>query len=246
MIPMLQAEIGHLAGELIELIAPERCGACGRVMDRGPVAGWCDPCLERVALLDADRCGACGDALGPAGECLRCRDGRRPWDRMWAVAEHTGVMRDLVGRWKYGPDPVLSRPLGALLTAAAAGVVAVEPGTCVVPVPQHPEAWRRRGFHPSGDLADAVVAQLGGQRRTPLRRARGGKPQVGLTAAERRRNVVRLFGIPARAGRCLVGRPVLLVDDVVTTTATAAACATALRAAGASPIMVLALARATV
>jgi len=246
MIPTLQAEFEHLAGELIELIAPDRCGACGRVVDRGVVAGWCDPCLEQLALLESDRCGACGDVLGPGGKCPRCRADGRPWEGMWAVAEHSGVLHDMLGRWKYGPDPVLSRPLGALLATAAAGVVAVEPGTRVVPVPQHPDAWRRRGFHPAGDLANAVVASLGGRRRTPLRRARRSPPQVGLTAAERRRNVVRLFGVPARAERCLAGRPVLLVDDVVTTTATAAACATALRAAGASPIMVLALARATV
>jgi predicted amidophosphoribosyltransferase len=47
---------------------------------------------------------------------------------------------------------------------------------------------------------------------------------------------------PSRAG-CVVGRQVLLIDDVMTSGATANACATTLLAAGAASVNVLVAAR---
>ncbi len=244
MSPPTTARSSSLA-ELIELIAPERCAVCGEPPAGSPVAGWCDRCLERVPLWEQGRCGACGAALELHGSCRACRAAGRPWDGMWVAAAHEGPVRELLGRHKYGPDALLARPLGALLVRAAAGELALPAQTPLVPVPQRAEAWHRRGFHPAGELATALARARGGPVWRPLRRARGGPPQVGLTAAERRRNVVRRFRVSGPAGRRLAGRPVLLVDDVVTTTATAAACATALRQAGATSVVVVALARAT-
>jgi len=77
-----------------------------------------------------------------------------------------------------------------------------------------------------------------------LVRVRATAEQAGLGRVARRLNVSGAFAVPARAARRLVGRRVLLVDDVVTSTATAAACARALLRAGAADVAVLALARA--
>src|SRR5262249_9918662 len=52
----------------------------------------------------------------------------------------------------------------------------------------------------------------------------------GLSAAARRRNVAGAFAVRRRAA--VVGRTVVLVDDVLTTGATAMACSRALRDAG--------------
>ncbi len=158
-----------------------------------------------------------------------------------AAVDYSGELRDLLTRWKFTPTTSFSRPLSAVLLRS----IPRGPGgwDLVVPVPQRESAWRTRGFHPAGDLARAVARQAQLPICQPLVCRRDVQPQVGLTAVQRRRNVERLFRT-GPASRRLPGKRLLLVDDVVTTTATAAACAGILRDADASSVTVAALARA--
>jgi ComF family protein len=116
---------------------------------------------------------------------------------------------------------------------------------CVVPVPLHP--WRRmtRGFNQAADLARA----LGPPVVHALWRVRATRPQAGLTASERRRNVRAAFALSPLVSRrarraCVERRTILVVDDVMTTGATVQACAAVLEHAGAADVRVVTLARA--
>ena len=74
-----------------------------------------------------------------------------------------------------------------------------------------------------------------------LRRTRETAPQITLDRQHRRKNVRRAFLV--RNPRTVSGRRVILVDDVYTTGATVNECAGVLRAAGASAVYVVTLAR---
>jgi ComF family protein len=103
----------------------------------------------------------------------------------------------------------------------------------LVPVPLAPTRRRERGYNQSAELARGIAAQWNVPvREDLLERARGTKSQTRLTPGERRRNVSGAFH--ARADRAsLRGLHLVLVDDVVTTSATLNACAAALHAGGA-------------
>ena len=72
-----------------------------------------------------------------------------------------------------------------------------------------------------------------------VRRVRFTRPQTGLDAAERRRNMKAAFEVRGR----LHFRHPLVVDDVITTGETCRQLATTLLAAGAERVSVLAVAR---
>jgi ComF family protein len=151
-------------------------------------------------------------------------------------------LRDWILAFKHGGRPDLARPLAAVL----AGALAVEeagPDPLLVPVPLHPLRRLERGYDQASLLAAGVAEVLRMERAAGLRRRRWTPPQGSAGARSRSANLADAFEVVLRHRSALARRRVFLVDDVVTSGATAGACATALRAAGASEVHVLALAR---
>ena len=102
----------------------------------------------------------------------------------------------------------------------------------ITPVPIHRSRLSWRGFNQTESLCERLPPHLIGQDLVRVRRT---MPQVKLTPEERSKNLVGAFKCPDY----IVGKRVLLVDDVFTTGATANECAKALKAAGASWVGVL-------
>jgi ComF family protein len=114
----------------------------------------------------------------------------------------------------------------------------------LVPVPLH---WRRlwaRRFNQSAMLAAAISAESGVPITAGvLKRVKPTAQQVGLSRTERAANVQGAFRVPPEDRGAVAGRRLVLVDDVLTSSATVDGCARALLRAGAANVDVLIFAR---
>ena len=124
-----------------------------------------------------------------------------------------------------------------------ASVMVEEPEALIVPVPLHRKRERERGYNQSMLVARAAAGPWR-ENLAPgaVRRVRATAQQVGLSSEERAVNVVGAFEADIDL---VTGRPIVLVDDVMTTGSTVAACATVLHDAGAAAVAVVTLSRAS-
>ena len=76
-----------------------------------------------------------------------------------------------------------------------------------------------------------------------LTRPKAGPTQAGLSRSQRQRNLAGAFAVPQDQRHRIANRPVLLVDDVMTTVATLYEAAKPLHRAGSGPVRGLVLAR---
>ncbi|WP_091231901.1 ComF family protein [Microbacterium sp. 3J1] len=196
---------------------------------------------ELLSFLLAADCAGCGSP-----ETLLCDDCReairpRPVDvrtpgglPVRASLPFESVAARCIRRLKDEGETLLARPLGASLGAVLRDTAGTGTKALAVPVPTSRSSFRRRGYR----VPELLLRHAGAEPTRLLSTERGGADQRELGVAQRARNVHgRMWS--TRRGR---GRPVILVDDIVTTGATLDEAARALDVAGFRVVAAVALA----
>ena len=221
---------------LLELVLPERCLVCGRFG-----AAIHPECVGELPRADGVRCLRCWapSRVSEIGAiCERCADEARltGLDALRARFRFAGSARRSILEAKFRGVTALLDPLSSALVSE------VQPSwqpDVVVPIPLSAARQRRRGFNQSELVAERLAEAVGRPLRLDLlERARETEAQATLDAEQRQQNVRGAF-----SAREVGGLRVLLVDDVTTTGATLHEAAGALRAAGATHVFGLAIAR---
>ncbi len=160
-----------------------------------------------------------------------------------SVGPHAGWLAAAVHGLKYEGETARAGHLGEAMTPLLAEVMAGEPTALIVPVPLHRRRERQRGYNQSLLVAQAAAAPWKASLSPmALRRVRATAQQVSLNPVERVGNVAGAFAADIDL---VAGRPIVLIDDVLTTGSTVAACAAVLRDSGAAAVAVVTLSRAS-
>jgi ComF family protein len=227
----------------LDLALPRLCAAC-----RAPVEGQglCPTCWSKLSFISRPYCERLGIPFvydpGPGILSMEAIADPPAYNRARAAVRFDEVSRALVHALKYGDRLDLAPTMGRWLGHAGREVLA--DADALVPVPLH---WRRnwaRRFNQSAMLAASISATAGVPIAAgALKRVKPTVQQVGLSRSERAANVQGAFRVPAERKAAVVGRKLVLVDDVLTSGATAEGCARALLRAGAANVDVLVFAR---
>lgn len=231
---------------LVQAMYPPQCLCCDTPVDRD--FALCGPCWRDTPLVAGLVCDACGAPLpgaddGGAVLCDDCLSVPRPWSRGRAAMVYGGNARRMILQLKHGDRLDLARPLGDWLARAAGPLIV--PGMIVAPVPLHWLRLLKRRANQSALLA-ARVARVTGLPHVPdlLIRHRATASQGGKGREARMRNVADAIRPHPRRIAAVRGRPVLLIDDVMTSGATLTVATESLLSAGVAQVSVLVLARA--
>jgi ComF family protein len=218
------------------------CVLCG--LDTGEDTGeqyFCAACRSDLPRIPV-ACGRCGQPVGvpvpfEAG-CAECVLRPPPFRSARAALLYTFPVDSALKALKFG-NRLHYAP-------AFASLMMIELEThfqhvdALLPVPLH--RWRHatRGFNQALELCRPLARRSGLPIVRITRRVRSTRPQTGLDAAARRKNLRNAFAL---AGKLECRHP-LIVDDVMTTGETCRQLANVLLAAGARDVSVLTAARA--
>ena len=239
--------LGTFQDSLLSLIFPQPCQVCFGPVERRADGVACSICWDSTRIFDhsemlCEKCGAFfGESAAPVPVfCHMCDQHRYRTARALGIYEK--AMAAVIIELKH--RPFIPQHLRARINEFVKKSELVN-ADILVPVPLAIQRYSERGFNQAETIA-RVISNFSGlpvdafslrrRRHTPLHRG-------GMDQKARELTVKKAFDVVRP--KCVEGKRVVLVDDVLTSGSTASACAAVLLKAGAANVDVFTLARAT-
>jgi ComF family protein len=180
--------------------------------------------------------------MGAPFSCPDCEDHPPAFDCVATRYQANGLVRDLIHRFKYSGEFHLRQILAIWLEEALSDPrISREPFDAFVPVPLHTTRIRERGYDQIAALVELMAKRSHRPVWTCLRRSRYTESQTRFSRKERLQNLRNAFELHKSSS--VLGKRLLLVDDVLTTGSTLDECARILKARGAESVRGITVAR---
>lgn len=219
------------------------CFICGKELDdKHREYSLCQKCLEKLPYRQALTCPKCGKYVTTQGECVSCRNMILPYHKAYAPFDYTGSIRYMIVNYKDKGSPWLHQYISKFLIDYAKAMEIT--ADYLVYVPSSDKAIKRRGFEHNKRVAVALSNALNIPLTEPLHRVFQTKDSRNLTIDDRFKNVSNSFKMREDYDKSLlIGKKILIIDDVMSSGATVTTCAQILKYNGAKEINILTLAR---
>ena len=213
-----------------------KCLACNKEIFDGD---FCEKCYQNLPFIKANKCAHCGrETKSPTDYCLTCKGNLTAIDGGASVFTYKKPISSLIQKLKYYNGRYLAEAFAEYLAALYNGLMFKADVATYIPMTL--KAEKKRRFNQSELLAKNFSALTGVTAAGLLIKTSETAHQVGLTAAERKRNLFSAFRVKDK--KAVAGKNIIVIDDVTTTGATGEAVAEKLKKEGAKAVFLLTVA----
>lgn len=218
------------------------CAICDVELDAREEKHLCETCEKGVERIEGHLCATCGrpvegslEALSPYGyKCKSCQEQFSYIARHRSFAHYEGSVKKMLMAIKYAGKRYHLAYIHGALNEVLAKEFAFDAIDYVMPVPVHFTRLLSRGFNQS-----ALIAKGLGDSRQYLdgfKRIKKTKRLKNLSRDERQMVLKDAIILKSVFRSSVLGKNILIVDDIYTTGATLNACAKTLYEAGAKNV----------
>ncbi len=217
-----------------------KCIFCGEELNEKSQNGSCTSCLKVLPYV-YNECLKCGNPLENAGAvCLDCKRNNYDFDFARSVFAFDGLVKTAVHKFKYFSAKPYAKPLANFMIDKFKSCNIVS--DIVTFVPMHPQKQKLRGFNQAELLANDVAKSLNLNCKNLIVKTKETASQTTMSYLERLNNVKDCYAFNPDFKKDILGKSILLIDDVFTTGATSSYIASLLKQNGALKVYVLTLA----
>lgn len=210
---------------ILNLVYPRniQCMLCDNELFEKEDYSVCECCREEIYWLEDDVCKCCGRFLGHHSTlevCGDCQKTKRAYRQNISVALYNEAGKILVHQLKYGDQSYVAFHMAHMMADRLHTFPEVSKKIdLIVPVPIHEKRYRERGFNQSEWIGKFLSERI--QRpclKKVLKRTRYTNPQTQLNREERLKNLKGAFQVMDE--EVILGKRILVIDDVFTTGST--------------------------
>ena len=213
---------GTAIRQVLDFCYPSVCAACGVSCPESTTLNCCTSCdCALQELADSPACEKCAKPLAyDRAPCPYCEGrGFRPLQRIVCLGVFDDPLKHLIHQVKYHGQWALAEQLADRLLACDRMHELLASADVLVPVPLHPIRQIARGYNQADVIAQRISKRVKRPLKHPAIRIRNTETQTHLhSRAKRVENLRGAFALID--AKSIVGRHVVVIDDVTTTGAT--------------------------
>ncbi len=229
---------------MLNLVYPQDmiCLNCGMESETD-LCNYCSDKIDVILGYTCSQCGASVDKLNRIGlTCYECSQYEQLFNQICVCAYYEDILKKMILDFKYHRKTYLAKPLAKMMANRINHTMWIDNIDFIVPVPLSRQRRSMRGFNQM-DLIGKELSKLLGISfiSDGLVRVKNTKPLKTLQRNERAKSIDNAFKV---GNNYIVGKHILLIDDVFTTGSTLRECSKVLLEFGVLSISVACIARA--
>jgi ComF family protein len=185
----------------------------------GPI---CAECKSGIPVNDGRNCLTCArpfEGVTPDETgiyCGECRINPPPFEKTVYSLYYNDAVRDLIHHFKFKGRDGIAKTFAGLMSAKIHKELDIKKIDLIIPLPLHVKRLYDRGYNQSYLLASEIGSAFSKDVMADiLIKTINTKPQSSLSGRERRNNLKNAFAV--RYQEKVIGKNILLIDDIMTT-----------------------------
>lgn len=213
---------------LLEYVFPLKCLMCSEMVMQAN--GFCSLCWNKLSFITKPFCNLCGKMLPFSVECdsscLKCMSQKPIYDMARGVLKFDEESKKLIHHFKYYDKTTLAKIFALNMLNQYSSII--QQSDLIIPVPMHRFKRMLRFYNHAFILAKELASIAHKSVLSDvLIKSKWTKSQAKLSKKERDVNLANSFEL--QNTHLIKNKKILLIDDVLTTSATANACSKLLK-----------------